>query len=164
MFSRCLTAGIASIGLLVGVEWYRGRDAVPEAGSGFTRVNVDQQPDIPEELRQRWQTLDEQAQRRNAFRLFEARLMAALLHKETSLRDATERMFYYCLEHYPEHLENVSNAERGPHIKTKVAQNIVRYLEMRHATTEGEPDVVGYYSCELSALPYEEHTAPPASH
>lgn len=162
MLRRCLTAGIASIVLIVGVEWYRGRAAPAPA---VVEARVDQQAGVPEETRRAWRELEDQSQRRNRFRQFESRLMQALVQREISLRDATERLFYYCLEHYPEHLENVNHAEPGHHIKMKLAQNMVRSLEVRQETAGGDSATVAYFQCEMGALPYsQDASTAPAPH
>ena len=153
MFVRCLTTIIVSFVLIAGVQWYRGWSAPP--APGIVRVRVDQLLGATEEMRQTWREMEEQEQRRDAFMRFEARIVHEMALEEISLRDAAERSFYYCLQHYPEHLVNVNNAERGLHLKTKHAKNIVGALEAHHEDFGGDPAVVDHFRCELAALTYE---------
>ncbi len=152
---RCLTAAACSMAMLAGVTWYRESDCLP----AFARVRLDPQGGVPEAEQRTWNLLEDHARRRTAFLQFETRLIAGLRRKETNLRAVTERLFYYCLQHFPEHLENVCNAERGGHIKTKLAQNILRSVESEQEASGGDPAIVGYFEGELQAIGCEEHAA-----
>jgi hypothetical protein len=74
----------------------------------------------------RRQVVDEQCARRSRLRHFSDLLQTALLRDEMTLKDASERLFYYALGSYPEYLDHVWNAEAGSNMKIKVARNLVR--------------------------------------
>jgi hypothetical protein len=154
MVSRLAFTCILSITVVAGMHWYRSRDN-QETDPAFVQIDVNLMSDAPEAMRQQWSDLVERGRRRDAFSRFDARLQAALLRRETSLRDATEKMYYYCLQHYPEHLDNIFHAERGSHIKMKIAQNILRSLTVRQEVMGCDQSIVAYFECELSTLPYE---------
>jgi hypothetical protein len=152
MLSRYLVAGTVSIVVLAGVQYYQNTDA---PAPNMVQVRVDQVPGAPEEQSRTWREFDERAQRRDGFARYDAHLLQELMLKRTTLRDATERIFYYCLQHYPEHLENVHHAEQAQHIKMKLARNLLRGLQVRQETQGGDPAVVASLECELRVLPYE---------
>jgi hypothetical protein len=112
---------------------------------------------LPGEATQR-QSLDEQISRRRTFREFLDRLCAALAREETSLREATERLFYYALCCYPEYLEVVWATESGRDIKMKLARNLVRGFRAVIGPAQGVAAcaIAARLECDLHALPYEE--------
>lgn len=154
MFSRYLMRSIVPIALIVGVQWYRDRAADPPAPL-VDREAADQLAGASDDVRREWHALDDQSQRRADFAQFEARQVEALLRKELGLGDVTERVFYYALQNYPEFLEYVHNAEHAQHIKTKVAKNLLRTLEMRRDMGRDDSAILAHYECELDGLPYE---------
>jgi hypothetical protein len=73
--------------------------------------------------------LTHQQARRDSFAEFANNLTCAMAHGQTSLHEATDRVFYYCLQQYPEHLENVLAAAPGKDVKIALADNLVAGLE-----------------------------------
>src|SRR5437763_6579246 len=165
MFNRCLITTVASLAILAAVQQYRVRTA--QASPAPAPVPIESAAGGPEARRRRSCELDEQAQRRAGFAAYQERLLTALRDNQATLRDTTERVFYYCVQHYPEHLENVGHAEPAQHIKMKLAQNLVRALQVPCGAPPETPEwcsraALGRLQQELQALPYEEPGTAPA--
>ncbi len=100
-------------------------------------VALDPSTASPEQCRC-WQELDDQAERRKHFVQFEQALCQQFERQEISLGEWVDRLFYYSLNHYPEHLEHVAMAERGATIKVKLAENLLRGFRVSEAVTNGQ--------------------------
>jgi hypothetical protein len=99
--------------------------------------------------------LDDQLQRRHRFADFTQRLTIALADGTISLREATERLFYFCLEAHPRYLDNVWEIESGQHVKTKIAQNLVRWARSADNSTKQDA-MLARLEHELRELPYDD--------
>jgi hypothetical protein len=148
MFSRCLAVGSLSLALVGGAQFYPDRWADRSESLTVRGEDVAAQSGYDGERRQ---ALIDLRCRRDAFAQFLARLGGELTRGETRLGEATERLFYYCLQNYPEHLENVSHAEQGRHIKTRLARSILRGL----GAVQFQPDVPPNHGEVLARLEQE---------
>jgi hypothetical protein len=126
----------------------------PSPGSG-----VGTEPASAEQLHEDQCAIEDFSSRRGAYVRFAERLLEQLTRGETSLRDATERLFYYCLEQYPEYLEFTDLAATDCNIKTKLARNLISSIRAQKGLTERDPtfdEAVTRLEHELAALPFED--------
>jgi hypothetical protein len=125
MLSRFIAVTAFSVATVLGVHLYRTWSAPAPTGRDITAVGEDLSV-MDEVNRERAQQLHDTWRRWLAFNQLTVKLTAELARGETGLHDATNRLFYYCLQNYPEHLECVMYAERGRSIKMSIAHNLVR--------------------------------------
>jgi hypothetical protein len=158
MFSRFLAVSALSLALVGGAQYCRSRPAGAAGKAMISEEELFAQSDYDHERRQE---LCELRSRRYAFVHFLNRLSAELGRGEVALAEATERIFYFCLQNYPEHLENVNHAEEGRNIKTKIARSLLRGFDIADKTTGTANDkaTLARLEQEIRALTYEEESA-----
>ncbi len=103
-----------------------------------------------------WDAADIEAVAR-AHRQFNAlfeRLAADLGRGNGTLAEAADRLFYYCLVGYPQHLNNIARAESQKDVKAVLAESLVRELRHRRAEAPGScaDDVLARLGDELRRL------------
>jgi hypothetical protein len=132
------------------------------AGTRLYRGAGDSLPDVPvatlEESAVRLCEMNQQAERRGVFIQFADRVGGELMRGEVGLATATERLFYFCLQNYPEYMENIWTVEPGRNIKTKIANNLVRTLVKAEEPPNPSAEraaLLGRLDRELRELPYE---------
>jgi hypothetical protein len=97
---------------------------------GGPQVNVSANGHVAgEQLLVQERVLNDQSARRARFAQFADQLTSKMADGQISMREATERVFYYCLQQYPEHLENVLTVAPGKDVKIALADNLVASLE-----------------------------------
>jgi hypothetical protein len=156
MFSRFLAASALSIVAIAGVRYYCDASAAPRQQQAI--FPEDQPTSMTGPERARCEQLLDSSQRRGAYAQLAEHLAHALEAGTMGLGDATERLFYFCLQNYPEHLEHVAFAEQGEHIKTKLARNLVRAFptpQAGGAANAAQAEVAVRLDRELHELPYE---------
>jgi len=160
MLSRFMAVSALSIVAIAGARYYHAASAPPERPQ--TALPEDQPAPMEGTERERHEQLSDLALRRGAY----ARLADQLGHEleggTMALGDATERLFYFCLQNYPEHLQFVACIEPGEHIKTKLARNLTRPFSMPRAEGDaGSPttEIAARLDRELRALPYEAESS-----
>jgi hypothetical protein len=111
--------------------------------------------------RERYEQLVDLRARRDEYSKIDDLLTKELARGAINLREATERMFYYCIQNYPEHLEYVSVAETGQNIKTRLARNFLGGFQtaQNDGAKSGIDEIVVRLDRELRELPYEEESA-----
>jgi hypothetical protein len=162
MFSRYLAATALSIAVIAGVRSYlsaidppRHTQAIPEA---------EMPANMGQAERERFEDLRDVARRRGEYAKFAEALTLELERGTIGLREATERIFYFCIQNYPEHLDHAGFAEEGLNIKTKIARNLVRTpgpISAIPAAAARTEDVTARLERELRELPYEEESGAP---
>jgi hypothetical protein len=104
-------------------------------------VNESWEPAADQPDREIW--LDDLRQRRNTFSQLADRVTDELMLGEIDLRAAVDRILYFCLQNYPEHLHHVTDVEPGADIRIKLAHSLVRAvrcrLEERHPELDPRP-------------------------
>src|SRR5579871_2036258 len=99
MMVRCLAVSVLSIALAAGARFYRDSGPSPSA---VIHTLDDPSAVPPGPLRDQLQELHERQARRNTFARFLRQVTAELAAGTADLRTATDRMFFFCLERYPE--------------------------------------------------------------
>jgi hypothetical protein len=155
MLSRCVATSLLCVGTIAGVQWYRC-PASAQPVRGWIKATVDPRT-APEAQAREWLYLEDKAQRRERFMHFEEAMLAQLARQEVDLRDTVDRLFYYSLNQYPEHLDNIATVEPGRDIKTKLGQNLLRAIRIAHTYGEGDfSSVIVRLDSELHELTQTE--------
>jgi len=119
MFCRYLSLAIFPVAVVLGGQLYTG---VRNVGCG----TIAERDLVSEESnRETSLWLEDLRSRRNAFAKFATEISDDLASGDVKLIAAVDRMFYYCLQNYPEHLESVSFIAPGRDIKAKLGHNLV---------------------------------------
>jgi hypothetical protein len=164
MLCRLMTVTALSTALIAASQFDRGADG-SQVQPAKARIAMLTPTTLEGELA-RSAEMDEAGARRHVFAAFVARINDELGRGDTSLAAATERLFYYCLQNYPEYFENIWSVEAGAHIKTKIAQNLVRAFQPEEPAQEPrncrEAAIVVRLERELHELPYEAAAEPSA--
>jgi hypothetical protein len=162
MLCRLMTVTALSTALIAGSQFYRsddGSQVQPAKAMLATNTPINLEDELA-----RSAEMDQFGARRHAFAAVTARISGELGRGDTSLAAATERLFYYCLQNYPEYFENIWPVEPGAHIKTKIAQNLVRAFRSEEPACEpsaGRDAAIGArLERELHELPYEASAEP----
>lgn len=150
MFSRCLAVTALSIAAIAGVRSYR--NAVDPPGRPWAVIEADLASPMDPADRERYEELCDTARRRGAYAKFAEQLTLELGNGTIKLREATDALFYFCVQNYPEQLEHARFAGHSLSIKTKIARNLVETSDP--ASTS--PPVAARLERELRELPYEE--------
>lgn len=157
MFRRYLAVTAGSMALIVGVQFY------PQGEKRRQRaVFPEEQPStMTATERERYEQLVDMRARRDGYAKIADLLTRELARGAIDLREATERLFYYCVQNYPEHLEYVLLAETGQNIKTRLARNLLRAFHSAQEDGDGFgiDEIVVRLDRELCDLPYEEEKA-----
>ena len=84
----------------------------------------------PVQVEEETERLQDQRQMRERFVGFSEELIAALIARRMGLIEARERLLFYCLGQYPQHLERVGMFEEGASLREKLARNLLRELQV----------------------------------
>src|SRR5437868_3544556 len=76
----------------------------------------------------RGQTMDELRKRRDRFDLAMQRVIEDLEQRRSSLAEASDYLFFYCVQFYPEYLEHLWVLEPGAATRVKIAHNLLAYF------------------------------------
>jgi hypothetical protein len=159
MFSRYLAVTAVSIAAIAGFRSYRNAVEQPP------RPRAALEAELPETMepadRERYEELRDRSRRRDEYAKFAEQLTLELEHGTIKLREATDALFYFCIQNYPEQLEHARFAEEGLHIKTKIARSFMRSSWTDPPSGAGIEDVVARLHGELGELRYEEESSTP---
>ncbi len=131
-------ATVVQIGLvLVGTARRPG----PPSAAPVAVAETSEVPEASEDVTEptNWDAADIEAVSR-AHRQFNAlfeRLAEDLGRGEGTLSEAADRLFYYCLVGYPQHLNNIARAESQKDAKVVLAEGLLRELRHRRAEAPG---------------------------
>jgi hypothetical protein len=158
MFRRYLAVTSVSMVVVAGVRFSphmieRRERAIGAKEQPSTTIEADHE---------RYERLADLQTRRDGYARIAELLTKELARGAIDLREATDRLFYYSIQNYPEHLENVSLAEQGQNVKTCLARHLVRELLWAREDGWGGPDVdavVVRLNREFQELPYEDERA-----
>jgi hypothetical protein len=116
---------------------------------------------MSESERERHAELADLQSRRDRFVAIADMLDKELHRGAISLCEATERLFFYCVQNYPEHLDNVALAEMGRNIKTRLARNLLRAFEgdQGPGITAAVDEAAVRLEREMRELRFEEESA-----
>lgn len=158
MFSRYLAVAVLSTIVVFGARYYPR----PLECSAQALFEPQEPAAMSPAERDRHEHLVDVGSRRGSFAELTESLTGQLTSGTIGLREATERLFYYCVQNYPEHLEHVALAETGQNIKTMLAANLLR--SFRSAREHGcgvtpNDELLARLDRELRELPYEAEAA-----
>jgi hypothetical protein len=159
MFSRYLAVTALSI---AGIRSYRNAVEPPRRPWVMLEAELPSTMD-PANL-ERYEELRDLARRREAYAKFADQLTLELGNGTIRLREATDALFYFCIQNYPEQLEHARFAGQGLNIKTHIARNLAETSGPASASGPGDAgneDVAARLERELSELPYEAESSTP---
>ena len=129
MLSRYVMLAAFPVALVIGGRFcYRTFD---HAAARSDAPACDQRPASEQSLEEISQALNDLRARRDAFAQLVSRLADELASNKIGLAGARDSVFYFCLQNYPEHLENLAMAEAGADIKLIVARHLVDAVRAR---------------------------------
>ena len=149
MICRYLALAIFPVAFVVGGRFYLGAPDV----AGCTVAERDLVSEESNRETARW--LEDLRSRRNAFAKFATEISDDLASGDVKLIAAVDRMFYYCLQNYPEHLESVAFIASGRDIKAKLGHNLVwgvRTILGERAARPQEVELMARLERELNEL------------
>jgi hypothetical protein len=155
MFRRYLAVTAVSMVVVVGARLSTGLVERREPAI----VVEEQLSTMSEADRERCERLADLQTRRDGYAQIAELLTKELARGAINLREATDRLFYYSIQNYPEHLGNVAVAEPRQNIKTCLARHLLRQFLWAREDGLGGPDVeavVARLNREFRELPYEE--------
>jgi hypothetical protein len=164
MFSRYLAVTALSIAAIAGVRSYRNAAEPPRRSWAMLEAELPSTMD-PANL-ERYRELQDLARRREAYATFAEQLTLELANGTIKLREATDALFYFCIQNYPEQLEHARFAEDDLtlNIKIKIARNLVRSTWPPSVSGPGDAQIeeaAARLERELCELPYETECSTP---
>jgi hypothetical protein len=159
MVARYLAVVTFSLGVVGGVQFIASTGALPRSCRSSPAVLSSPTSEFDQE---RGAELADWKARRARYVVFADILEKRLLGGTIRLFEATERLFFFCVENYPEHLDFLTLIETGRNIKTRIANNLVRGFRCAQAERFGGSamdGIVERLERELGELPYEEQLA-----
>jgi hypothetical protein len=154
MFSRCLAMTTLSIVAIGGVRYFPGSIEMPKQA----RMSL-QQPSPMGGDQERYAQLADLHSRRDVYATVAALLENGLVRGTIDLGEATDRLFYFCVQNYPEHLEFVLMVETGQNIKTRLARNLMGTCQLALEDGRGGScvdEIIARLNRELRDLTYED--------
>jgi hypothetical protein len=159
MVARYLSVVALSFGVIGSVRFIATTSAPPRSSISSPAALSSSTNEFDQE---RGAALVDQKFRRERYVTLVDRLEKGLLQGTICLREATERLFYYCVENYPEIIDFMVLAETGKNIKTRIARSFLRGFHIAQAERYGGSamdDIVERLERELGDLPYEQEQA-----
>jgi hypothetical protein len=109
--------------------------------------------------------VQQRIQHRKEFAAYTDGVVEQLAGGRLGLRQARDRILYYCLTHYPDYLHHIQIIEKGNTLKNKLASCLMRFVKDYQTFSEKAPvadETLSSLESEFNELLAEdEHETPP---